>query len=209
MNDIGSRRYRGPLGFAALASAVVLVVGVKTISGDGSAPSSALASAPPGRATAADAAPSTSPDAAPSAASDPSAAPDPSVSSSSGGVSGSGGASGSGGSSGSDGSTSPSPAAGSGGSSARQTVRGDAIDTRFGPVQVDVVLAGSTIVDVVPVVVPDQDPRDRQINEYAVPLLRQEVLDAQSAKIDSVSGASFTSYGYAWSVQSVLDKLGA
>ncbi|CAJ59225.1 conserved hypothetical protein [Frankia alni ACN14a] len=88
-------------------------------------------------------------------------------------------------------------------------MRGDAIDTRFGPVQVDVVLAGSTIVDVVPVVVPDQDPRDRQINEYAVPLLRQEVLDAQSAKIDSVSGASFTSYGYAWSVQSVLDKLGA
>ncbi|WP_256788061.1 FMN-binding protein [Frankia sp. AvcI1] len=182
MNDIGSRRYRGPLGFAALASAVVLVVGVKTISGDGSAPSSALASAPPDRATAADAAPSASPDSDPSEAS---AAPDPSVSSGSGG------------------------AAGSGGSSARQTVRGDAIDTRFGPVQVDVVLAGSTIVDVVPVVVPDQDPRDRQINEYAVPLLRQEVLDAQSAKIDSVSGASFTSYGYAWSVQSVLDKLGA
>jgi hypothetical protein len=193
MNDIDSRRYRGPLGFVALAGTVVLVVGVKTISGDGSAPGSALASAPPGRATTTEAAPSDpssstgSPDSTGSSGS--SGSPDPSPS-------------------GSEGSASP-DTAGSGGSSARRTVRGDAIDTRFGPVQVDVVLAGNELVDVVPVAVPDQDPRDRQINEYAVPLLRQEVLDAQSAKIDSVSGASFTSYGYAWSVQSVLDRMGA
>ncbi|SBW28845.1 hypothetical protein FDG2_6076 [Candidatus Protofrankia californiensis] len=42
-----------------------------------------------------------------------------------------------------------------------------------------------------------------------MPILRQEVLNAQSAHIDTVSGASYTSYGYAWSVQSALDKAGA
>jgi uncharacterized protein with FMN-binding domain len=87
-------------------------------------------------------------------------------------------------------------------------VTGDAIDTRFGAVQVKVVLTGKKIVDVVTVQVPDRERRDREINSWAVPALRQEVLTAQNARIDSVSGASYTSYGYAWSVQSALDKAG-
>ncbi|MCK9893949.1 FMN-binding protein [Frankia sp. AgB32] len=85
---------------------------------------------------------------------------------------------------------------------------GDAIDTRYGAVQVKVVLTGKKIVDVVTVQVPDRERRDREINDQAVPLLRQEVLTAQSAKIDNISGASYTTYGYAWSVQSALDKAG-
>ncbi|MCL9759964.1 FMN-binding protein [Frankia sp. AiPa1] len=89
-----------------------------------------------------------------------------------------------------------------------RTITGDAIDTRFGAVQVKVVLTGKKIVDVVTVQVPDRERRDVEINDQAVPILKQEVLTAQNAKIDSVSGASYTSYGYAWSVQSALDKAG-
>uniref|UniRef100_UPI0021C24341 FMN-binding protein n=1 Tax=Frankia tisae TaxID=2950104 RepID=UPI0021C24341 len=89
---------------------------------------------------------------------------------------------------------------------ATRTVTGDAVDTRYGPVQVKIVLAGKKITDVVAVQIPDRERRDVEINDQAVPILRQEVLDAQSAYIDSVSGASFTSTGYAWSVQSALDR---
>lgn len=109
-----------------------------------------------------------------------------------------------------------SPAAGSSGSggsgsssattTATRTVTGDAISTRYGDVQVQVILRGTRITDVVAVALPDQERRDLEINNAAVPILRQEVLDAQSARIDSVSGASYTSSGYASSVQSALDK---
>jgi len=61
---------------------------------------------------------------------------------------------------------------------------------------------------VVAVVLPNRLWRDIQINNSAVPVLRQRVLDIQSAKIDVVSGASYTSSGYAWSVQSAIDKAG-
>ncbi|ABW15927.1 FMN-binding domain protein [Parafrankia sp. EAN1pec] len=89
-----------------------------------------------------------------------------------------------------------------------RTVTGDAVDTRYGLVQVQVVLTGSKITDVVTVQLPDRERRDREINDQAVPLLRQEVLDVQSAQIDVVSGASYTSQGYAQSVQSALDAAG-
>ena len=47
------------------------------------------------------------------------------------------------------------------------------------------------------------------INSYAAPMLRQESLTAQSARIDIVSGATYTSEGYAQSLQSALDQAGA
>jgi uncharacterized protein with FMN-binding domain len=53
--------------------------------------------------------------------------------------------------------------------------------------------------------VPDGNHRDQEINAYAVPVLNQEVLDAQSAGIDTVSGATVTSDGYIQSLQSALD----
>ncbi|TFE31230.1 FMN-binding protein [Frankia sp. B2] len=105
--------------------------------------------------------------------------------------------------------TAGSTGSGSAGTVTTRTVTGDAIDTRYGPVQVQLVLVGKKITDVVVLQMPDRERRDIEINERAVPILRQEVLDAQNARIDTVSGASYTSNGYAWSVQSALDKAGA
>jgi hypothetical protein len=56
--------------------------------------------------------------------------------------------------------------------------------------------------------VPDGNPRDQQINAYALPILVQESLDAQSANIDMVSGATVTSDGHLRSLQGALDEAG-
>jgi len=55
---------------------------------------------------------------------------------------------------------------------------------------------------------PQNNPRDQQINAYAIPQLNQEALSANSASIDMVSGATYTSEGYLGSLQSALDKAG-
>ena len=72
--------------------------------------------------------------------------------------------------------------------------------------QVQVTLTGSKITDVAILQVPQREQRDVEINSYAVPILQQEALQAQSAKIDMVSGATYTSVGYVQSLQSALDK---
>lgn len=100
-------------------------------------------------------------------------------------------------------STPPGRSAGTG------TFTGDAIDTQYGPVQVAATLTQGKLTSVRVLLVPDQAGRDQQIAAYAVPRLTQEALDAQSAHIDSVSGASYTSQGYLQSLQSALDKAGA
>lgn len=89
-----------------------------------------------------------------------------------------------------------------------RTVTGQAYDTRYGPVQVQVSLSNGRVSDVTTVQLPDGNPRDREINDYAVPQLRSEALSAQSAHIDMVSGATYTSQGYIASLQSALDKVG-
>jgi uncharacterized protein with FMN-binding domain len=93
-------------------------------------------------------------------------------------------------------------------SDAPQVVDGDSIDTRWGPVQVEVTVAGGKISDVQPLAVPYDRDRSQEINNYAVPILRQEIIDAQSAQIDTVSGATYTSDGYRGSLQSALDQIG-
>ncbi|MFE4605303.1 FMN-binding protein [Kitasatospora indigofera] len=98
-----------------------------------------------------------------------------------------------------------SPSAGAASGTVR-TVTGSAANTRFGPVQVKVTLDGTKITKVEAVEYPTHDRRDQEINSYAVPLLNQEALDAQSADIDVVSGATFTSQGYTSSLQSALDQ---
>ena len=80
--------------------------------------------------------------------------------------------------------------------------------TRYGIVQVQVVLTGGTITDVTAVQYPQQERTDQEINSQAIPLLRSQVLAAGSAKIDGVSGATFTSEGYITSLQSALDAAG-
>lgn len=86
------------------------------------------------------------------------------------------------------------------------TVAGDAVDTRFGPVQVQITVAGGKITASDVLQVPMRDRRDQMINSHAVPILNQEAVSAQSAKIDTVSGATYTSDGYAQSLQSAIDK---
>ncbi|MFE4700119.1 FMN-binding protein [Streptomyces sp. NPDC056738] len=116
-----------------------------------------------------------------------------------------------GGSSGdSSGSSSGSSSGTSGGSKSAgtRTVTGDAVQTRWGPVQVRVTVKDGRITESTAVVYPSDNPRDPEINSYAIPTLRRETLAAQSAQIDSVSGATYTSDGYKQSLQSALDSAG-
>ncbi|MFD7448727.1 FMN-binding protein [Kitasatospora sp. NPDC059827] len=129
----------------------------------------------------------------------------PVISSGAGTSSGSGSASGAGAASDS-GSASPVPAPAPAAGGATRKVSGDTINTRYGPVQVQVTLAGSRITGVDVVKYPTEDRRDREINADALPTLNQEAISAQSAGIDAVSGATYTSDGYIRSLQSALDR---
>jgi hypothetical protein len=90
-------------------------------------------------------------------------------------------------------------------SSGNLVVNGTVASTRWGPVQVQVVIGGGRITDVKTLQYPNGNNRDRQINSYALPELRSQVLAAQSANIDGVSGATVTSGGYVESLQAALD----
>ena len=105
------------------------------------------------------------------------------------------------GSTSSGGSSSSSSAGGS-----ATTVTGDTAQTQWGPVQVQITVAGGKITDVTPVQYPNGNGRDQEINSYALPVLAQEALAAQSANIDHVSGATVTSDGYVQSLQSAIDQ---
>ena len=96
----------------------------------------------------------------------------------------------------------------SGTASSSTTVTGDAASTRWGPVQVQLTVTDGTITDVEVVEYPSDNGKDQQINARALPVLVQETLDAQSADIDMVSGATVTSDGYVESLQSALDQAG-
>lgn len=83
---------------------------------------------------------------------------------------------------------------------------GDTVQTRWGPVQVQITVTDGQITKSEVLQVPWENGRDQQINSYAVPILNAEVLQAQSAAIDAVSGATVTSQGYITSIQSALDQ---
>jgi uncharacterized protein with FMN-binding domain len=83
---------------------------------------------------------------------------------------------------------------------------GRAINTVYGPVQVRVVERSKTIVGVDILQHPAETAMDIQIGQFAFPRLVGETLTAQSARIDSVSGATYTSHGYISSLQSALDN---
>ena len=89
-----------------------------------------------------------------------------------------------------------------------QTVDGDTISTKYGDVQVRVTVSGGRLVDVQAVQLPSDRARSQGISSDAGPLLRNEALRAQSARINTVSGATYTSDGYAQSLQSALDRAG-
>jgi uncharacterized protein with FMN-binding domain len=116
------------------------------------------------------------------------------------------------GSSGGTGSTGSTGSSGSSSSSATstgtKTVTGSSVDTRWGPVQVQITVTNGKVTKVNAVVYPSGNSRDQEINAYAIPALNQEALSAGSAHIDTISGATVTSDGYISSLQSALDKAG-
>lgn len=94
------------------------------------------------------------------------------------------------------------------GSTTSGTFLGAVAQTRYGPVQVRIVVSDGTITDVTAPQLTDADGRSVAISAQAAPVLRQEALQAQSAQIQAVSGATFTSEGYTTSLQSAIDQAG-
>lgn len=89
-----------------------------------------------------------------------------------------------------------------------KTVTGAAVDTRYGPVQVQITVTNGQVTAVNATEYPTSRSHDQQINSYAIPQLNQEAAAAKSAQIDMVSGATYTSTGYISSLQSALSKAG-
>ncbi|MGW0913581.1 FMN-binding protein [Streptomyces sp. NPDC002784] len=86
------------------------------------------------------------------------------------------------------------------------TVTGDAVRTQYGPVQVRLTVSGGKVTDVRAVQAPSGG-RSTEVTDTAVPRLNRAALATQSAEIDAVSGATYTSSGYKQSLQSALDKM--
>jgi uncharacterized protein with FMN-binding domain len=91
-------------------------------------------------------------------------------------------------------------------STGETTVTGHVANTVYGPVQIELVVKNSKIVKVAVLEQPMNTIHDIQIGEFAFPRLISETLAAQGAKIDAVSGASYTSAGYIASLQSAIDR---
>jgi uncharacterized protein with FMN-binding domain len=85
-------------------------------------------------------------------------------------------------------------------------VTGHVAHTVYGPVQIQLIVKSGKIVKVAVLEQPMNTIHDIQIGEFAFPRLISETLAAQNAKIDSVSGASYTSAGYISSLQSAVDQ---
>jgi uncharacterized protein with FMN-binding domain len=77
----------------------------------------------------------------------------------------------------------------------------------YGELAVRVTVAGNRITNVTVPALQTAEPFSRQLSEQAIPLLKSQVLAADSASINGVSGATFTSEAYATSLQAALDKL--
>jgi uncharacterized protein with FMN-binding domain len=89
---------------------------------------------------------------------------------------------------------------------APSVLTGQVVRTPYGPVQVEITLDGTAISDIQALRLPSDRPYSRRISEVVEPMLRQEVLQAQSSRIHLISGATYTSTGYAMSLQSALDQ---
>ncbi|MBO1754869.1 FMN-binding protein [Allobranchiibius sp. CTAmp26] len=90
--------------------------------------------------------------------------------------------------------------------SAAMSYTGTAVDTQYGPVQVRITVSGSKITAATAVEYPSGNGRDQEINATAIPQLNSEVVQKQTASIDMVSGATYTSTGYLQSLQSAIDQ---
>ena len=86
---------------------------------------------------------------------------------------------------------------------------GNPIQIPFGTVQVQVTMQNGKITDLQTLQMPADQRRSQQISSYVAPQLQSEVLSAQSANVNTISGATYTSEGYLQSLQSALDQLPA
>jgi len=110
-------------------------------------------------------------------------------------------------SSGSTGSGSTS--SGSSGSSATGTgYTGSAYQSPYGPMQVSITVSGTTITGIQWTQLPLSDGHSYRINSYAAPLLVEQAMAAQSATVDGVSGATYTTEGFRTSLESAIKKAG-
>jgi uncharacterized protein with FMN-binding domain len=89
---------------------------------------------------------------------------------------------------------------------ATRQINGQVVGTQFGDVEVRVTISGGRITDVQSVELPFEHQRSEEISQQAAPLLHDEVLQAQSAQIDLISGATYTSEAYRQSLQAALDQ---
>ena len=85
---------------------------------------------------------------------------------------------------------------------------GSSTSTPYGSVQVQIMVANGTMTEVKALHLTDDGGRSVQISNTAAPILRSEVLSAQSARVSTVSGATYTSDAYLTSLQSALDQAG-
>jgi uncharacterized protein with FMN-binding domain len=103
--------------------------------------------------------------------------------------------------------SSGSNSSGSNGSgSATKTVTGSVAQTQWGPVQVQLSVSNGSITKVTVLQYPNGNSRDVELANYSLPTLIRETIQSQSAQIDMVSGATYTSTGYIQSLQSALDQ---
>ena len=82
------------------------------------------------------------------------------------------------------------------------------VSTRWGTVQVEITVDGGQLTDVAALQLPGGDRRSASISSRVEPTLRSQALSAQSAEIDGVSGATYTSVAYSRSLQAALDSAG-
>jgi uncharacterized protein with FMN-binding domain len=112
-----------------------------------------------------------------------------------------------GGSRGSGSTPAPKATSSSGTTTGTKTVTGTLIETRYGPVQVQVTVTNGKIATITATQLPSGG-RSGRISDYAAPILSGEAMTAQSAQINLVSGATYTSTAYEQSLQAALDQAG-
>jgi uncharacterized protein with FMN-binding domain len=87
------------------------------------------------------------------------------------------------------------------------SVLGQSVPSEFGPFQVEIVIDGGVMVDVITVSEPT-DRKSKRINRDAIPVYEEAAISTQSAEFDAISGATVTWAAYTASIESALDKAG-
>lgn len=85
---------------------------------------------------------------------------------------------------------------------------GSVVQTNWGPIEIQITVAGGKINDVVALQYPTSRSRSLQISRYSLPIFEEQVISRQTANIDSVSGATQTARGFRQAVQTAMQRAG-